>query len=79
MVQIVDTDVEACCGTHVDNTIEVGKIKIQKAKRISDGILRLYCVAGERALKESNKSGIFFFLYFFVFFFVVVVLICCCL
>jgi alanyl-tRNA synthetase len=57
VVQIADTDVEACCGTHADNTAEVGTIKIQKAKRISDGILRLYYVSSENALKQSNKTG----------------------
>lgn len=47
VVNIEDTDVQACCGTHCDNTSEVGYIKITKTLRISDGILRLYYVAGE--------------------------------
>lgn len=51
VVNIEDTDVEACCGTHCDNTSEVGLIKLLKTNRISDGILRLYFVAGERSLK----------------------------
>lgn len=46
MVRIEDTDVEACCGTHCDNTSEVGWIKLLKTTRISDGIVRLYFVAG---------------------------------
>lgn len=44
IVQIEDTDVEACCGTHHDRTSEVGWIKMIKTQRISDGILRLYYV-----------------------------------
>lgn len=51
VVNIEDTDVEACCGTHCDNTSEVGLIKLLKTNRISDGILRLYFVAGERSLQ----------------------------
>jgi len=30
VVHIVDTDTEACCGTHADNTSEVGFIKMIK-------------------------------------------------
>jgi alanyl-tRNA synthetase len=46
VVQIDGIDVEACCGTHCENTGQVGWIKIQKTSRISDGILRLTYVAG---------------------------------
>ena len=52
VVNIADTDVEACCGTHCDNTSEVGLIKLLKTNRISDGILRLYFVAGEKSLQR---------------------------
>lgn len=45
IVQIEDTDVEACCGTHHDNTSNVGLVKMIKSQRISDGIVRLYFVA----------------------------------
>jgi len=48
--------VEACCGTHCDNTSEVGWIKILTTKRIADGIVRLYYVAGERTLEILNKE-----------------------
>lgn len=52
VVNIEDTDVEACCGTHCDNTSEVGLIRLLKTNRISDGILRLYFVAGEKSLER---------------------------
>jgi alanyl-tRNA synthetase len=45
IVDIENTDTEACCGTHHDNTSQVGLIKILKSNRISDGIVRLYFVA----------------------------------
>ena len=45
IVNIEGVDTEACCGTHADNTAEVGWIKILKTQRISDGIVRLEYVA----------------------------------
>jgi alanyl-tRNA synthetase len=54
VVNINDVDVEACCGTHCDNTNEVGWIKIFKTSRISDGILRLYYVAGKKVMSALN-------------------------
>mmetsp|Transcript_16358 Transcript_16358/g.22423 ORF Transcript_16358/g.22423 Transcript_16358/m.22423 type:complete len:88 (+) Transcript_16358:2090-2353(+) len=45
VVNIDGIDTEACCGTHADNTAEVGWIRMIKATRISDGIVRLYYVA----------------------------------
>lgn len=47
---------EACCGTHCDNTAEVGWIRLIKTSRISDGILRLYFVAGERTIATLNTD-----------------------
>ena len=54
VVNIADTDVEACCGTHCDNTSEVGWIKLIRTNRISDGIVRLYFVAGEKTIEKLN-------------------------
>ena len=59
MVNIQGVDVEACCGTHADNTAEVGWVRILKSQRISDGIVRLTYVAQERALEIlSSEAGI---------------------
>ena len=48
VVNIEEIDVEACCGTHCDETSEVGWIKILHTKRIADGVVRIQFVAGER-------------------------------
>jgi alanyl-tRNA synthetase len=56
VVNIEGVDVEACCGTHCDNTNEVGWVKIFKSARISDGILRLYFVANYRVLEALNAE-----------------------
>lgn len=55
VVNIEGVDTEACCGTHCDNTAEVGWVRILKTQRISDGIVRLYYVAQERAITILNE------------------------
>ena len=57
IVDIDETDTEACCGTHCDNTSEVGVIKIIGARRVTDGVVRLTFVAGERGLKELESQA----------------------
>ena len=49
-------DTEACCGTHADNTSEVGWVKLIKSSRVSDGILRLYFMAGKKVMKALNEE-----------------------
>lgn len=56
VVNIEGTDVEACCGTHCDNTNEVGWIKLIASKKVADGVVRLYFVAGERTLACLNQE-----------------------
>jgi alanyl-tRNA synthetase len=56
VVNIEGVDTDACCGTHCDSTAEVGWIKIIKSQRISDGIVRLYYVAQERAIEIMNSE-----------------------
>ena len=56
VVDICGVDTEACCGTHADNTAEVGWVRILKTQRISDGIVRLYYVAQERAIQVMNTE-----------------------
>lgn len=51
VVDIPGFDVEACGGTHLNNTAEVGMIKILKSSKIQDGIIRIEYVAGEQAKK----------------------------
>lgn len=56
VVNIEGIDTEACCGTHCDNTAEVGWVRMVKSQRISDGIVRLYYVAQERAIQVLNDE-----------------------
>ncbi|HXG07155.1 MAG TPA: alanine--tRNA ligase [Nitrososphaera sp.] len=50
IVNIKGWDIEACGGTHVKSTGEIGLVKIVKSERIQDGIVRLEFVAGEAAV-----------------------------
>lgn len=49
IVHIKDIDVQACGGTHLDNTLEIGKIKILKTAKLQDGVVRLIFAAGKAA------------------------------
>ncbi len=55
VVDIEDFDVEACGGTHLFSTGEVGFMKLLKSRRIQDGVIRLEYVAGEAALEYSQE------------------------
>ena len=46
VVEIEGLDAEACFGTHLSNTREVGALKIVKTEKIADGVVRLEYVAG---------------------------------
>lgn len=56
IVEIPKIDVEACSGTHLPSTKDVKAIKILKAFKIQDGIVRIEFVAGSRALNEASKE-----------------------
>jgi alanyl-tRNA synthetase len=59
IVEIVGFDVEACGGTHLDITGDVGRIKILKASKLQDGIVRIEFTAGlatEKMLLEKESS-----------------------
>lgn len=55
IVEIPGIDVECCGGTHVKNTSEIELIKIVKASKIADGVVRLTYVAGAAA--EQMEKG----------------------
>ncbi len=48
-------DVQACGGTHCQNTGEVGFIKIIKTERVQDGVERLIYASGLSALKAVQE------------------------
>ena len=56
IVNIDGWDVEACGGTHVNKTGEIGLIKILKTERIQDGAVRLEFVSGNNALQYIQSQ-----------------------
>jgi alanyl-tRNA synthetase len=56
IVRIEDFDVEACGGTHVKRTGELGLIKITKSERIQEGVVRLEFVSGEAAIEYVQRQ-----------------------
>ncbi|VVB54236.1 Alanine--tRNA ligase [uncultured archaeon] len=59
VIDIPGVDAEACGGTHLNNTSEAEVIKIVRAKRIQDGVVRIEFKAGEAAKMLSDvESGL---------------------
>jgi len=55
VIKIADFDIEACGGTHLDNTKESELIKLTKSTKIQDGLVRLELKAGEAAKKYTQE------------------------
>lgn len=56
MVTVADFDICPCGGTHVSHTGEIGLVKILRWEHKKKG-LRLYYVAGQRALQEFRRQN----------------------
>ncbi len=56
VVKTGDWDVEACAGTHLKNTGEVGFLKIVYTERVQDGVERLGYAVGLEALKAVQHQ-----------------------
>lgn len=54
IVEVKGVDVQACGGTHLNNTFEAGHIRILKSTKISDSIVRIEFTAGKAAEKEKH-------------------------
>ncbi len=56
IVEIPGIDVEACGGTHLHSTDEVGRIKIINSRKIQDGLVRLTFTAGKALKKMETRE-----------------------
>ncbi len=54
IIKIGEHDVQACGGTHHDNTGEVAELRIIRSSQVQDGVLRLQIVAGETAREHAR-------------------------
>ncbi|QGN05933.1 alanine--tRNA ligase [Halorhabdus sp. CBA1104] len=52
----VGEDVQACGGTHVSRTGDIGTIKLLSTERIQDGVVRLSFAAGEAAIDATQET-----------------------
>ncbi|UPM41970.1 alanine--tRNA ligase [Halocatena salina] len=51
----VDDDVQACAGTHVGRTGDIGCIKIRSTERVQDGVERIIFSAGNAAIDATQR------------------------
>ena len=56
VVKVGDVDVQACAGTHVTQTGDIGLIKLVKTERIQDGVERIEFSAGEAAVETVQRN-----------------------
>jgi alanyl-tRNA synthetase len=56
VVRVGDWDVEACAGTHLKNTDEIGFIKIVHTERVQDGVERLVYSIGISGLERVQQN-----------------------
>jgi len=56
VVRVGDWDVEACAGTHLKGTGEIGFIKIVHSERVQDGVERLVYSIGVSGLKSVEQG-----------------------
>ena len=52
----VGDDVQACAGTHVSRTGDIGVIKVLSTERIQDGVERLVFAAGDAAVEATQRT-----------------------
>ncbi len=56
VVKVPDVDVQACAGTHVLRTGDIGPIKINKTERVQDGVERIDFSAGLAAVDSIQDN-----------------------
>ncbi|WP_254272999.1 alanine--tRNA ligase [Haloarcula marina] len=55
LIQVAD-DIQACGGTHVARTGDIGTIKLLNTERIQDGVIRLTFAAGDAAIESTQRT-----------------------
>ncbi|MFH1173739.1 MAG: alanine--tRNA ligase [archaeon] len=56
VIEIPNFDVEACGGTHLDVTGDVGELKIIRSTKVQDGIVRIEFTAGKASENKQSES-----------------------
>jgi alanyl-tRNA synthetase len=55
LIQVAD-DIQACGGTHVARTGDIGVIKLLNTERVQDGVIRLTFAAGDAAIEATHRT-----------------------
>ncbi|MDS0259997.1 alanine--tRNA ligase [Haloarcula sp. S1CR25-12] len=55
LIQVAD-DIQACGGTHVARTGDIGTIKLLGTERVQDGVIRLTFAAGDAAIEATHRT-----------------------
>ncbi|WP_435197526.1 alanine--tRNA ligase [Natronomonas sp. EA1] len=55
LIQVAE-DVQACAGTHVSRTGDIGTIKVLTTERVQDGVERIVFAAGDAAIEATQRT-----------------------
>jgi alanyl-tRNA synthetase len=53
---IIGDEVQACGGTHTENTKEIKFIKLISSERVKDGVVRIELMVGDKALEKAQEN-----------------------
>ncbi|MFC6615232.1 alanine--tRNA ligase [Halopenitus salinus] len=56
LIHVGDADVQACAGTHVSRTGDVGAVKVLKTEPVQDGVERIVFAAGTAAIEGTQRT-----------------------
>ncbi|TKX79503.1 alanine--tRNA ligase [Halorubrum sp. SD626R] len=56
LIHVGDADVQACAGTHVERTGEIGAVKVLKTEPVQDGVERIVFAAGGAAIESTQRT-----------------------
>ena len=56
LIHVGGADVQACAGTHVDRTGDIGVVKVLKTEPVQDGVERIVFAAGDAAVESTQRT-----------------------
>ncbi len=56
IIEVEDWDRGVCSGTHLENTLEVGRIRVEGKKKLQKGVTRIIFSFGEEALRRDYQE-----------------------
>jgi len=56
IIEVEDWDRGVCSGTHLENTLDVGRIRVEGKKKLQEGVTRIVFSFGQEALKRDYRD-----------------------